>query len=360
MATAILEDEAMDQKLLTEVQRQEAVLADLPENYEFPLFDGRQAVESQRKSGYKNTARAAREIVDNAYESGAKNVWIAFRRPADAERTRGQWKELVSGIAFIDDGPGMLPAMARYALSWGGGTHFDEPTGIGRFGFGLPNSSINQTRRVEVYTRTAAKEPWTRAVLDINDVQKHGLIKVGPPEESGLPPFVVEHMKKNKISLKSGTIVVWDKPDRLTARSAGEKRAQQQMLDDFGVVYRYLLDDFKLVVDGVVVQKVDPLFLMEDARLYKSPKQDGAVVRFEKQLIVKYYKDEEVGSKHLELLISTADVQAARKDRNAVVDVISVTVAGFPYGFAAESVRIGYGTDGRGAAKALQQGQRRV
>ena len=151
MATAILEDEAMDQKLLTEVQRQEAVLADLPENYEFPLFDGRQAVESQRKSGYKNTARAAREIVDNAYESVAKNVWIAFRRPADAERTRGQWKESVSGIAFIDDGPGMLPAMARYALSWGGGTHFNEPTGIGRFGFGLPNSSINQTRRVEVY-----------------------------------------------------------------------------------------------------------------------------------------------------------------------------------------------------------------
>src|SRR4051794_40357956 len=105
MSTAILEAEAMDQKLLTEVQRQEAVLADLPENYEFPLFDGRQAVESQRKTPYKNPARAPREIVDNAYESGAKNVWIAFRRPADSERSKGQWKETVSAIAFIDDGP---------------------------------------------------------------------------------------------------------------------------------------------------------------------------------------------------------------------------------------------------------------
>ena len=45
----------------------------------------------------------------------------------------------------------MVPTMARYALSWGGGTHFNDPTGIGRFGFGLPNSSINQTRRVEAY-----------------------------------------------------------------------------------------------------------------------------------------------------------------------------------------------------------------
>jgi len=71
----------------------------------------------------------------------------------------------------------MLPKMARYALSWGGGTHFDDPTGIGRFGFGLPNSSINQTRRVEVYTRISAKEPWTRAVLDISPekVKRHGL-----------------------------------------------------------------------------------------------------------------------------------------------------------------------------------------
>ena len=60
MSRATLEVEAMDPKLLTEIQRQEAALADLPEKYEFPLFDGRRAVESQRKSGYKNTARAAR------------------------------------------------------------------------------------------------------------------------------------------------------------------------------------------------------------------------------------------------------------------------------------------------------------
>src|SRR3954452_9109230 len=98
MATAILEDEAMDQKLLTEVQRQEAVLADLPESYEFPLFDGRQAVESQRKSAYKNTARAAREIVDNAYEAGAGNVWVVLKRPAEEERKSRERKDAVSAV----------------------------------------------------------------------------------------------------------------------------------------------------------------------------------------------------------------------------------------------------------------------
>ena len=37
--------------LLSELERQEKYLAQLPENYEFPLFNARQAVESQRRSG---------------------------------------------------------------------------------------------------------------------------------------------------------------------------------------------------------------------------------------------------------------------------------------------------------------------
>jgi len=350
MSPATLEPEAMDTKLLTEIERQEAVLAELPEDYEFPLFDGRQAIESQRKSAYKNTARAAREIVDNAFEAGAKNVWIVFKRPSEEERGKHERRDAVSGVAFIDDGPGMVPEMARYALSWGGGTHFDDPTGIGRFGFGLPNSSINQTRCVQVYTRTGAKQPWMCATLDINSekVKQHGMVKVEPAVEAELPAFVAEYMKKNRITLKAGTIVVWDKPDRLTARSAATLR--QQILDDFGVVYRYLLDEFRLIVDGVAVQKVDPLFLMEDARLYKPTKDGGAECRYDKQLFVKYNKDGDTGSQHLELLTGP-EVQAARQDPNVVVDVISVKVAGFPYGFAAESVTVGKDAEGNDIKK---------
>ncbi len=128
------------------------------------------------------------------------------------------------------------------------------------------------------------------------------------------------------------------------------------MLDDFGVVYRYLIDDFKLLVDGVQVQKVDPLFLTADARYFKSKKDGGAECRFEKQLIVKHYKDDETGSQRLGLLTDAAAVQAARQDPNAIVDVISVRVAGFPYGFAAETIRTGYGAHGRRGPHALFEG----
>ena len=57
-------------RLLTEIERQKKYLDRLPGDFSFPLFNTRQAMESQRRNGYRNTAAAAREIVDNAYEAG--------------------------------------------------------------------------------------------------------------------------------------------------------------------------------------------------------------------------------------------------------------------------------------------------
>lgn len=326
-----VESETMGATLLTELERQERVLSELPDNYEFPLFNGRQAVESQRKSGYKNTPRAAREIVDNGFEAGATEVHVAFRRAGDGGRAKGERKDAVAAIAFIDNGPGMLPEMAHYAMSWGGGTRFENPTGIGRFGFGLPNSRINQSRRTELYTKTADSTGWTKVVLDINggSVPLHGLATVPTPEEDAeLPDWVRDDLKRNKINLQSGTIVVWDKPDRLSARSAGTLK--QHMVDDFGVVYRYLLERFRLVIDGTDVEKVDPLFLMPDARYYLSQDDGGPWTALDETLTVKYHRDPDTGTQNLELLTDAADIRAARKDPQVVVENISVRVAGFP------------------------------
>ncbi len=143
-------------RLLSEIDRQNYYTSRLPGDFSFPLFSGRQAVLSQRQSGYRTTARAAREIVDNAIEAGAKNIWVILGRPSEGDRDKFERKDKVRAIAFIDDGPGMTETMARYALTWGGGTHFEDPNNIGKFGFGLPNSSINQTKLVEVFSRTAA------------------------------------------------------------------------------------------------------------------------------------------------------------------------------------------------------------
>src|SRR5258708_39843431 len=115
-------------RLLSELQRQQKYLDQLPHDYSFPLFNAKRALESQRSSGYRNTAAASREIIDNAIEAGADRVDVVF----DTDREAG--RRLVKAIAFIDNGSGMLSQMARYALSWGGGTLFEETEFNGRVG----------------------------------------------------------------------------------------------------------------------------------------------------------------------------------------------------------------------------------
>lgn len=153
-------DTQTNDRLLTEIERQQKYLAKLPEDFEFPLFNAAQALESQRRSGYRNTAAAAREIVDNAMEAGATRVDICVSKPKQLQKH--QRTESISAIAFIDNGSGMLPKMAQYALSWGSGTHFDDPAFIGKFGFGLPNApgrenwSGNHPQCNKVHWRTRA------------------------------------------------------------------------------------------------------------------------------------------------------------------------------------------------------------
>jgi hypothetical protein len=347
-------------RLLSEVERQNYYTGRLPEDFKFPLFNGRQAVHSQRASNYRTTGRAAREIVDNAIEAGAKTIRIIFDQPSDKNREKHERKNSVRAIAFIDDGPGMTPTMARYALTWGGGTHFDDPNYIGKFGFGLPNSSINQTTRVEVYTRTDAGEPWFRVHLDINEVDEFGEVNVPEGEDSYLPEFVSEYLDRQGIKLGSGTVVVWVRPDRLTYNQA--TTLKEHLLDDFGVTYRYALPRFevdsetnkqKLVSAGRVklyvldkaVEPIDPLFLTPGARLFlppnvSEPEKGGAWETFGqdgsdgRMIPVKFFIDDETGAKRLAWLQDDDELEKAKKDEAVrAVGYIQVRVSRMPVGF---------------------------
>jgi hypothetical protein len=289
--------EMVTDKLLSEIQRQRKYLGELPENFEYPLFNVSHAVESQRASGYRHTAAAAREMIDNSLEAGARNIHVVF----DTDMESG--RRAVSAIAFIDDGSGMIPDMIRYALTWGGGTHFEDSDFIGKFGFGLPNASINQTRRVEVYSRTAKGEPLMRAVLDITRVNKFGVQSIPEPEQADLPEFVAAYLERRKVALTHGTVVVWHKPDRVTYKRPASLK--EHLVDDFAVTYRYLLknpvsnpDGINLVVEGVEVGPVDPLFLLPGARYYMPTEQGGAAVSQASSVVVRYFRDEETGETH--------------------------------------------------------------
>src|SRR5216117_2723597 len=106
MSSLRKELDMQNDRLLTEIERQKKYLERLPKDFDFPLFNARQALESQRRNGYRNSAAAAREIVDNAIEAGASRIHIVFGQGSDEKYGRA---ERVTAVAFLDDGPGMLP-----------------------------------------------------------------------------------------------------------------------------------------------------------------------------------------------------------------------------------------------------------
>ena len=72
---------------------------------------------------------------------------------------------------MADDGCGMDALTLRRALKFGDGTRLDRKSrGIGRFGIGLPNSSISQCRRVDIWSWTNGPENAMHCYLSLDDI----------------------------------------------------------------------------------------------------------------------------------------------------------------------------------------------
>src|SRR5207248_9151118 len=85
-------------------------------------------------------------------------IWIEPTEISQADRVR---------VQVLDDGTGMTGPILKAALQFGGSSRFGHRQGTGRFGMGLPNSSVSQARRVDVYTKTRGKTTlWSYLDVD--------------------------------------------------------------------------------------------------------------------------------------------------------------------------------------------------
>src|SRR5258708_2959488 len=105
-----------------------------------------QFIQATRDSGYKGTASAISELVDNSIQAGASRIAISVTAVASDE------EEKAIEVSVLDNGCGMDLFTLRQALRFGGSSRFGDRSGLGRYGMGLPNASLSQARRVMVYT----------------------------------------------------------------------------------------------------------------------------------------------------------------------------------------------------------------
>ena len=203
-------------------------------------------IQATRDSGYRSTVNAIAELVDNSVQALAEVIEITVRRSDD--------DEYPMIVKIADDGCGMSPETLRMAMRFGGSSRFNDRTGLGRYGMGLPNASLSQARRVEVCSwRTGG--PSMGTYLDVDEIAAGAFTDVPVPVPQGRPPGRTS---------PSGTVVTWLRCDRLDNVRAST--IARKLRNGLGRKFRYFIwGGGRLVVNGVEATAIDPLYLHPDS-----------------------------------------------------------------------------------------------
>lgn len=215
------------------------------------IVNDAQLVKSIRDTGYKTPDYAISELIDNSIQAGAANIWVVVVQ----ERVQGKKRATTRAVEIwvIDDGEGMDERRAHEALSFGRTTRYNDRRGMGRFGVGLPQSSVSQCKRTDLWTwqRSGPRDSWhTYLDLDLIEQEEQGL-NVPPPTKRDmlhhieLPSWVAEVADTGQTAVtygyetRSGTAIRWSNLDKCRWARASTIKSNTEYL--LGRIYRKFL-----------------------------------------------------------------------------------------------------------------------
>jgi len=183
------------------------------------------AIESLRKSGYKNVAYALGELVDNSIQEDASGVDILISE-AQIPTKGGQMVWRIDEIGILDNGNGMDDERLWRALRLGDGdakrgrTRGKAGNQMGKFGVGLPQASISQCRQVEIWSWAKgghSNANWVTVNLNDEDWIQNENLEIREPVKKKVPK---RWLKNSDIWADSGTLIVWSNLDRVNWKTS--------------------------------------------------------------------------------------------------------------------------------------------
>lgn len=167
-------------------------------------------IESMRDIGY-SLSTALADIIDNSLTAGARSIELLV----DVEGAD-------SAIGLLDDGHGMRESELLEAMRPGSRSPLAkrDQSDLGRFGLGLKTASFSQCRRLTVVSRRDGV--LSAAIWDLDDVARTDSWYV---EVVGEP----RRLKWADRLSHDGTLVIWEKLDRLVGGSHDE--GQRHLVD---------------------------------------------------------------------------------------------------------------------------------
>lgn len=193
------------------------------------LFRTSDVMRAMLDNGYKSTDYAIAEIIDNSIEAQAKHIDILVFQSSQLVKQR--YRSRISKIAIVDDGCGMAPSLLSKVLTFGYGTHSQNYASLqgstfgrmGKYGFGLPNSSSSQSDVVHVYSWQNGIESTYKTSLYVQRI----IEGKESTQRKAVPKTIPSELHKKLDSIghqlgSSGTLVLWDDccPDRTTWKVA--------------------------------------------------------------------------------------------------------------------------------------------
>ncbi|GAB3629641.1 DNA mismatch repair protein MutL [Pandoraea terrae] len=229
-------------------------------------------MESMRAVGYSADSAIA-DLVDNSISAGAERIDIEYDASDDPF------------VAILDDGVGMMPDELTDAMRHGSRNPTDErdPSDLGRFGLGLKTASLSQCRSLTVISKVHKTISARRWDLDI--VQHYGRWLVVVPEDAELKKLP---MFRCLMELDSGTLVIWQSLDKLTA---GALDPQQEMTIKLSLLREHLalvfhrftqneagFNPIRISVNGLRLPPRDPFL---KSNMFRQP-LEGQTIRHER------------------------------------------------------------------------------
>ncbi len=245
------------------------------------LFPAERALSGLRDSGIRNTASAVSEIIDNSVDANAKNISVLILEKN--QKSGKRFLDKIDEICILDDGNGMTDDILSKCLAVGGRDEGDDNSEnhTGRFGYGLPNSSMSQCKRVEVYSWQKKGEVYF-TYLDFDEVLENKEQYCKPVEKKKLPKKI-EDCLKDKIK-DSGTAIIWSKCDRLDI--ARGDTLFNHMKGDLCRTFRHRLDN-----DESYGKKVNITYQIADKDFNESFKSNDPIYTLVPNTVPKYEKE---------------------------------------------------------------------
>ena len=211
--------------------------------------------ESLRDSGYKNTAYALGELVDNSIEEDATDVDIIMFEGREPGTRR--WR--IQEIGILDNGNGMSPFQLRCSVRYQDGANqrswARSSSGgkkMGKFGVGLPQASMSTGKRLDIWSWESGgpeNAHWT--YWDFNDGDSFNPIL--EPELKKIPE---KWIQSSPIWGDSGTLIVWSDLDRLKWKTSFHLYNNSEFL--IGRIYRKMIRDGQVVIKMVAYENEPP------------------------------------------------------------------------------------------------------